>query len=73
MDGASQKGFEGAEGDDTVEVDAQEQLDLARKEREEKKALTKDAIGGRTAPKMNIKVSLQCSSYLIICSCMYPF
>ncbi|KAF8509266.1 mitotic checkpoint regulator, MAD2B-interacting-domain-containing protein [Gautieria morchelliformis] len=55
LDGATQKGFEGAEGDDTVEVDGQAQLDLARKEREEKKDLTKDAAGGRTAPKMNIK------------------
>ena len=57
LDGASEKGFEGAERDDVVEVDAQEQLDLARKEREEKKALTKDAMGGRAVPKMNIKVS----------------
>ena len=63
LDGASQKGFEGAEGDGTVEVDAQEQLDLARKEREEKKALTKDANGGRTAPKMNIKVSTKQSGF----------
>ena len=71
LDGTSQKGFEGAEGDETVEVDAQEQLDIARKEREEKKALTKDAIGGRAAPKMNIKASSKPSFLcIILCLCL---
>lgn len=53
-----EKGFEGAESGDTVQIDAQTQLDLARKEREDRKALTRNAGGGPSAPKMNIKVSI---------------
>ena len=51
-----QKGFEGASGDATVEVKADELADAARKEREEKKALTKNAVreGERQMPKMTI-------------------
>jgi len=53
----SQKGFEGASGEDTVEVDAQAQLDLSEKEREERKLLTKNAAEERKEPRMNIKAS----------------
>lgn len=43
--------YEGA-----VQVDVQSQLDLARKEQEDRKAMTKNAGGGPSAPRMNIKV-----------------
>ncbi|KAF8522245.1 mitotic checkpoint regulator, MAD2B-interacting-domain-containing protein [Hysterangium stoloniferum] len=57
LDGRTEKGFEGAEGNETVNVDAQAQLDLARKEREERKALTMKIDSGPKAPKMNIKAA----------------
>jgi len=57
LNGRSEKGFEGAESDETVNVDAQAQLDLARKEREERKALTMKTDGGPKAPRMNIKAA----------------
>ncbi|GJJ12102.1 hypothetical protein Clacol_006343 [Clathrus columnatus] len=52
-----EKGFEGVEERTTVQIDAREQLDLARKEREDRKALTKNAGGGPVAPRMNIKAA----------------
>lgn len=56
VDVMPQKGFEGAGGEGTVEVDAQAQLDLSEKEREERKLLTKNAAEERKEPRMNIKV-----------------
>jgi hypothetical protein len=56
LDGRNEKGFEGAEGKDSIDIDAQAQLDLARKEREERKALTMKTDSGPKAPRMNIKV-----------------
>ena len=56
-----EKGFEGADMDDTQEVDALREMEKAKKEiqeREEKKALTKGAGGEAEAPRMNIKVIL---------------
>lgn len=44
--------YEGA-----VQIDVQAQLDLARKEQEDRKALTKNAGGGPSAPRMNIKAA----------------
>jgi proline-rich protein PRCC len=54
-----EKGFEGADADDTQEVNALREMEKAKKEvqeREEKKALTQGAGGEPAAPKMNIKV-----------------
>ena len=54
-----EKGFEGADTDDTQEVDALREMEKAKKEiqeREEKKALTQGAGGQPEAPKMNVKV-----------------
>jgi len=55
-----EKGFEGADTDDTQEVDALREMEKAKKEiqeREEKKALTKGAGGEPEAPRMNVKGS----------------
>ncbi|KAF8478554.1 mitotic checkpoint regulator, MAD2B-interacting-domain-containing protein [Russula ochroleuca] len=55
-----EKGFEGADADDTQEVNALREMEKAKKEvqeREEKKALTQGAGGEPAAPKMNIKGS----------------
>ena len=51
-----QRGFEGAEGDGSIDLHADEQLDAARKEREEKKQLTKNAAleTERKMPNMTI-------------------
>ena len=54
-----EKGFEGADADDTQEVNALREMEKAKKEvqeREEKKSLTQGAGGDVAAPKMNIKV-----------------
>lgn len=54
-----EKGFEGADADDTQEVNASREREKAKKEvqeREEKKALTQGAGGEAAAPRMNIKV-----------------
>lgn len=54
-----EKGFEGADTDDTQEVDALREMEKAKKEiqeREEKKALTQGAGGQQEAPRMNVKV-----------------
>ena len=53
---ASERGFEGANDESSVEINAQEQLDAARKEREEKMELTKHARieGQRQMPNMKI-------------------
>lgn len=59
LDARTAKGFEGAEGKDTVEVDAKTQLDLARAEREEKKSLTQNIKSGPPAPKIKISVRFQ--------------
>ena len=56
-----EKGFEGADTDDTQEVDALREMEKAKREiqdREEKKALTKGAASETEAPRMNIKVML---------------
>ncbi|KAI0065374.1 hypothetical protein BV25DRAFT_1850683 [Artomyces pyxidatus] len=53
-----EKGFEGADADDTKEVNAQREMEKAKieiQEREEKKALTQGASGERAAPRMNVK------------------
>jgi hypothetical protein len=55
-----EKGFEGADTDDTQEVDALREMEKAKKEiqeREEKKALTQGAGGQQEAPRMNVKGS----------------
>ncbi|KZT26371.1 hypothetical protein NEOLEDRAFT_1177774 [Neolentinus lepideus HHB14362 ss-1] len=52
------KGFEGFEEDQAEEVDAQAEMERAKKdiqEREERKKLTHGAEGAPVAPKMNIK------------------
>jgi len=52
------KGFEGFEEDQAEEVDAQAEMERAKKdiqEREERKKLTHGAEGAPAAPKMNIK------------------
>ena len=54
-----EKGFEGADADDTQEVNALREMEKAKKEvqeREEKKSLTQGSGGDAAAPKMNIKV-----------------
>ena len=54
-----EKGFEGADADDTQEINALSEMEKAKKEiqeREEKKALTQSAGGEPAAPKMNVKV-----------------
>ncbi|KAI0273768.1 mitotic checkpoint regulator, MAD2B-interacting-domain-containing protein [Gloeopeniophorella convolvens] len=60
LEKGTEKGFEGAEADDTQEVNALREMEKAKKEiqeREEKKALTTGASGEPAAPKMNIKGS----------------
>ncbi|KAI0322192.1 mitotic checkpoint regulator, MAD2B-interacting-domain-containing protein [Amylostereum chailletii] len=54
-----ERGFEGADADETQEVNAHKEMERAKREiqeREEKKALTQDS-GVPAAPKMNIKGS----------------
>lgn len=54
-----EKGFEGADADDTQEVNALREMEKAKREvqeREEKKSLTQGASGDAAEPKMNIKV-----------------
>lgn len=65
-----EKGFEGADTDDTQEVDALREMEKAKKEiqeREEKKALTQGAGGQPEAPKMNVKVT----SFLLTARVVY--
>lgn len=54
------KGFEGADGDDTTEVNAAKEMERARieiKEREDAKNMTQGTSEGqKAAPKMNVKV-----------------
>jgi len=53
------KGFEGADTDDTQEVDAAKEMEKAKreiKEREDKKALTEGDKGAPHAPRMNVQV-----------------
>jgi hypothetical protein len=53
------KGFEGLESADAQEIDAQEVMEKAKREiqeREERKAITHGASGAPTAPRMNIQV-----------------
>ncbi|KAH9966797.1 mitotic checkpoint regulator, MAD2B-interacting-domain-containing protein [Russula dissimulans] len=55
-----EKGFEGADDEDTQEVNALREMERAKKEiqeREEKKALTQGASGEPAAPRMNVKGS----------------
>jgi len=64
-----EKGFEGADTDDTQEVDALLEMEKAKneiQEREEKKALTKGAGGEPVAPRMNIKVLCPLVSFWIL-------
>jgi hypothetical protein len=54
-----EKGFEGADADDTQEVNALREMEKAKKEvqeHEEKKSLTQGAGGDAAEPRMNIKV-----------------
>jgi proline-rich protein PRCC len=54
------KGFEGLETTGAQDVNAQEEMERAKKdiqEREERKAVTHGAEGGLKAPRMNIQVS----------------
>lgn len=54
-----EKGFEGADAEDTTEVNALSEMERAKKEiqeREERKALTMAGDEVPAAPKMNIKV-----------------
>lgn len=54
------KGFEGADGDATVEVNAAKEMERAKieiKEREDAKNMTQGTSEGqKAAPKMNVKV-----------------
>ena len=64
-----EKGFEGADTDDTQEVDALRVMEKAKKEiqeREEKKALTKGASGEPEAPRMNVKVLLSLLTFRVL-------
>lgn len=62
MEKNPEKGFEGADGDSTVEVNTMEEMERAKREiqeREEAKALTQGGSGEqKAAPKMNVKVCI---------------
>ena len=54
------KGFEGLESAEAQDVDAQKEMEMAKKEiqeREERKAVTRGAGGAPATPRMNIQVS----------------
>jgi len=54
-----EKGFEGADDEETQEVNAQKEMERARQEvqeREERKKLTMGGDGAPAAPRMNIQV-----------------
>ncbi|TDL24775.1 hypothetical protein BD410DRAFT_744397 [Rickenella mellea] len=55
--GGDEKGFEGADADKMVDVDAQAQRDAAAKEREEKKAITKGAARESQLKAPNMKIN----------------
>lgn len=73
MEKNPEKGFEGADGEDTAEVNMVKEMERARmeiQEREEAKSLTQGTSEGqKAAPKMNVKVchfTRFCSAWIYI-------
>lgn len=62
------KGFEGYDRHEMADVDAAKEMERAKieiKEREERKAVSKNPGGELAKPKMNITVSLQVLSFFV--------